>query len=158
MSGRLVAVLGYSAKDDHALHPICALRLARATRETRDGDVVLLTGARRRGSVSEAELMARAWTGGGARLVLDRRARTTFENARAIARTARALGADEVVLVTSRWHRRRATTLVRAALRGSGVTVTTAPTAEHGSLRARARELVCWTFVPFLAAQAVRSR
>jgi uncharacterized SAM-binding protein YcdF (DUF218 family) len=158
VSGRLVAVLGYSGKDDHALHPICAKRLARATREARDGDIVLLSGGRRRDSISEAELMARAWSGRDAWLVLDRRARTTFDNACSIATAARALGVDEVVLVTSGWHRRRAAALVRAALRPSGTKLTTAPTDERGSLRAHVRELVCWVLVPVLAAHAARSR
>ena len=50
------------------------------------------------------------------RLVADGDARTTVGNARAVAAAARHIGADEVVIVTSSWHARRARLLVRAAL------------------------------------------
>ena len=50
------------------------------------------------------------------RLVADGDARTTAGNARAVAAAARHIGADEVVIVTSSWHARRARLLVQAAL------------------------------------------
>jgi len=159
VSGRLVAVFGYSDRSTDALHPVCAARLARAEDEATDEDVVLLSGwARRRKPASEADLMRRAWNGRAASVLLDRRARTTFGNARGAAAAARRHGAHEVVLVTSGWHRRRAEVLLRAALRPVSATVTAAPTDERGSRRARARELACWTLVPLLAAVASRSR
>ena len=67
--------------------------------------------------------MRAAWAGPDVPLVVDPTARHTSGNADGIAAVARRLHADEVVVVTSRWHRRRALALVRAALRGAGVRV-----------------------------------
>jgi uncharacterized SAM-binding protein YcdF (DUF218 family) len=159
MSGRLVAVFGYSDASTDAIHPICAARLARAELEVKPEDAVLLSGwARWRKPASEADLMAEAWNGRTSRVLLDRRARTTFGNARGLAATVRSLKVSEVVLVTSGWHRRRAWALSRAALRGSGASVTLAATSERGTARARAREVLCWTLVPLLAAYAAFTR
>jgi DUF218 domain len=154
---RLVAVLGYSnGRVEDGLHPVCAARLARAVEEARPGDTILLSGWRRwRRPVSEADLMAGAWTGRTEHLLLDRTSRTTYGNALAVAAAARALSASEVVLVTSGWHRRRAAALVRAAY---GRRVSLAATTEHGTLAARTRELACWTLVPFQRALAGRRR
>ena len=106
---KLVAVLGYSSWRGDALHPIGAARIEAAERVAEGADAVLLSGwARRRHRPSEAELMRRAWHGPDAR--------TTAGNARAVAAAAKALEADEVVLVTSSWHARRARLLVRALL------------------------------------------
>ena len=147
--GRLVAVLGYSSRHGRELHPVCAARLAHAAGEARPTDAVLLSGwSRRRARASEAELMARAWRGSAASLHLDSAASTTYGNAVAVARSARSLGPEEIVLVTSGWHGRRAATLVRAALRDSTPTVIVAATDERGSLARRCRELLCWTVVP----------
>ena len=66
--------------------------------------------------------MAACWSAPARAQLVDREARTTLGNAVAVARAARQLGADEVVVVTSRWHARRAAVLVRAALTGSGAT------------------------------------
>ena len=60
--------------------------------------------------------MRQAWRGPAVRLVADGDARTTAGNARAVAAAARHIGADEVVIVTSSWHARRARLLVEAAL------------------------------------------
>jgi uncharacterized SAM-binding protein YcdF (DUF218 family) len=148
---RLVVVLGYSARRGAAvdeLHEICAARLRRAEREARPNDVVLLTGRARAGRRSEADLMARSWGVPTAELVLDRRAASTYGNAVAAAALARSLEPEEVVVVTSSWHTRRASALVRAATRGSSTRVS-ASSAESGrSLRASLRELACWTLVP----------
>jgi DUF218 domain len=155
---RLVAVLGYSAGRDRGLHAVCAARVARAAAEATEQDAVLLTGwSRRRRSESEAELMARAWTGSGD-LHLDPGARSTYGNARAVALAARRLGITEIVVVTSGWHGRRATALVRAAVRDLGSEVRVALTSERGRLRDRARELACWPLVPILATRATRTR
>jgi uncharacterized SAM-binding protein YcdF (DUF218 family) len=114
---RLVAVLGYSTGRDDGLHPICAARLVAAEGPAEGADLVLLSGfSRRRHRPSEAELMREAWRGPAVRLVADGDARTTAGNARAVAAAARHIGADEVVIVTSSWHARRARLLVRAAL------------------------------------------
>jgi DUF218 domain-containing protein len=114
---RLVAVLGYSTWRGDALHPIGAARLAAAERIAAGADAVLLSGwSRHRHRPSEAELMRRAWRGPEVPLIADGDARTTAGNARSVAAAARKLGADEVVLVTSSWHARRARLLVGAAL------------------------------------------
>lgn len=156
---RLVAVLGFSDGSCADLHPLCAARLARAAEEATPDDVILFSGwARSPSQSTEADLMAASWTGPGRVHLVDRAARTTLGNARAVARAARMVDADEVVLVTSRWHARRAATLVRAAL-GSGTllrTVTT--TAEPLPPRRRAREAGAWLVTPALALVAARSR
>jgi uncharacterized SAM-binding protein YcdF (DUF218 family) len=156
---RLVAVLGYSTGSGRELHPVCAARLSRAAEEATPDDAVLLSGwARGRRTAAEAELMARAWNGRTRRLLLDRGARSTYGNARAIARAAREIGATEVVVVTSGWHGRRAARLVRAALHERESRVTLVATDERGSLGHRARELLCWTLVPAQATLAARRR
>jgi uncharacterized SAM-binding protein YcdF (DUF218 family) len=156
---RLVAVFGYSGGRATGLHPVCLERLALAAAEAGPEDAVLLSGWARRGhSVPEAELMARAWRGAAGTVVLDRRARTTYGNAVGTAATARRLRAREVVLVTSGWHGRRASALVRAALRDTGLVVRVAPTRERGTRVARLREVLCWPLVPVLAVAAGRKR
>ncbi len=158
---RLVAVLGYSDATTAGLHPVGAARLARAAAEAGTDDVVLFSGwARRTSSAPEADLMARMWTTPARARLVDRRARTTFGNAMSVARAARRLEADEVVLVTSRWHARRAAALVRAALRGSGsgATLRVVATDERVTPRRGAREVASWTIVPVLALVAARSR
>ena len=156
---RLVAVLGYSTGSGDELHPVCAARLARAAEEAAPEDAVLLSGwARRRRTVAEAELMARAWNGRTSRLLLDQGARSTYGNARAIARAASEVGVSEIVVVTSGWHGRRAARLVRAALPEPAPRVSLVATDERGSLAHRARELACWTLVPIQATLAARRR
>ena len=124
-TGRVIAVLGYSPRRSDHLHPICSARVERACEVARDGDVVVLSGwSRHPGVDPEGELMARAWHGPAVELVTETDARHTVANAAIVAREAREAGAAELVLVTSWWHSRRATVLVRAALRGSGVSVT----------------------------------
>ncbi len=156
MSGsRLVAVLGYSNARGEELHDVCANRLRRAELEAQEDDVILLSGwARGRSSASEAELMARSWSGLSSRIVLDRRARSTLANVVGAATAARALSAREVVLVTSSWHGPRAAALLRAALRGSSSSVSLALTDEPAPLRERLREAACWLAVPLQGALA----
>ena len=153
---RLLAVFGYSGRRGAELHPVCAERVASAAAEALPGDTVLFSGRGGRRRAPEAELMARAWSGAASALVLDRDARTTYGNALATAALARRLRVEEVVLVTSRWHAPRATALLRAALRGSGVRVVCRAAPEPGTARARLRELACWTLVPVLRVLAVR--
>jgi uncharacterized SAM-binding protein YcdF (DUF218 family) len=159
MSTRLVAVLGFSDGRTTGLHPVCAARLARAEREVRAEDVVLFTGwARGRSRDSEADLMARSWKSKARARVVDREARSTLGNTVAVARLARRLGADEVVLVTSSWHVRRASALLHAALLGTGTSIRTATCPDPAAPAHRLRELASWALVPLLALVAARTR
>jgi uncharacterized SAM-binding protein YcdF (DUF218 family) len=135
---RLVAVLGYSGRTDVGIHDTCLARVREAEELVQPGDVVLFTGCGR--GQSEAELMAREWRGERSRLLLDHDSRTTRANARAAARYAAASGAEEVVAVTSSWHRRRAEILLRAALRGTGIRGRVVGARGPGSVAAVARE------------------
>jgi uncharacterized SAM-binding protein YcdF (DUF218 family) len=144
---RLIVVLGYSDGRRHELHPICAARLAHAARLTEEGDAVLLSGwSRRPGRLPEAELMRRAWPGPAEVLLSDPDARITAENAANAAAHARELGADEVVVVTSSWHRARARVLFRSLLPGVRLSVVGART--PGSPRLYLRELAVFPLVP----------
>jgi uncharacterized SAM-binding protein YcdF (DUF218 family) len=156
---RLVAVLGYSDRSTHELHPVCAARLARARDEVGPEDVVLFSGwARGTSAATEADLMATSWARPARMRLVDRGARTTLGNALGVARASRRVGADEVLLVTSRWHARRASLLVRAALAGSGTGVRVAAAPDALPPRAGAREVGAWLLVPLLALVAARSR
>ena len=147
---RLVAVLGYSGRRHHGLHDVCVERLRHAEELAADGDTVLLSGwAPHRSGTGEAELMRDAWSGPEVALVSDSTARNTRENAAEVAETARRLGADEVVVVTSRWHAPRARTLVRAALREPGVTVQSSSPPGSKPVTLLARELVCLAALPY---------
>ena len=145
---RLIAVLGHS-DGGASLHPTCAARLRKAQAEARAGDVVLLSGwARRRNGRSEAELMAEAWSGPEVELIIGPDARTTYGNALAALDVALARTADEVVVVTSAWHTRRAAALFRSAFAGTGIDVALAPADGEAGRRARLRELACWLLAP----------
>ena len=135
---RLVAVLGYSGRHGADLHEICAARVEHAKTIVRDGDKVLLTG--------EADLMRGAW--GDAEALLDPHARNTRENALAVAAAARAVDADEVVVVTSKWHARRARSLVRTALRGGKPGVSSSSPRGGPPLTLAVRELACLGVLP----------
>jgi uncharacterized SAM-binding protein YcdF (DUF218 family) len=144
---RLVAVLGYSGFRGRDLHAICLTRLRHAEALARDDDTVLLSG--------EAELMREASS--RSELVLDTSARSTRENARAVAAAARELGVHEVVVVTSSWHARRARTLVRAAV-GRDVPVTSSSPRDRPPLRLALRELACLAALPLHARGLARAR
>lgn len=149
---RLVVVLGYSAGRGGGLHEICAARVRLAERQVEPGDVVLLSGwARGASAASEAELMAESWRPPCWRIVLDRSARSTRGNVAGAASLARELEAGRVLLVTSPWHARRASALLRAALVGSRSTVRVATTEDRPSAASRLRELASWALVPFSA-------
>ena len=152
MSGRrrrVVVVLGYSDGGRGVLHPVCAARLARAAEISTDEDVVVLSGwARVAGTPSEAELMARAWSGRAAALVVDPVARTTVGNAANALDDVRRVDAREVVVVTSHWHAPRARAAFRRVLRASGARVTSAHPAGPRNLRAALRELLLWALLP----------
>jgi len=156
---RLVAILGYSDGSGTGLHAVCSARLERAAAIARPDDVVLFSGWARRGSSrSEAELMARAWTTPVRQAFVDRGAGSTAGNAVGIARLARYLRVDEVVLVTSRWHGRRAGVLASAALARSRARLEVITVDERPGASTRARELACWSIVPVLALVAARAR
>ena len=155
-AARVVAVLGYSDRGSDDLHRICESRVEHAARAARPDDLVVLSGwARRRGRLPEAELMLRAWPGPADRVVCDVGARTTAENAAHVVAIVRSARAGEVVVVTSRWHARRAAAFFRFLLRGTGVAVTVSVPDEPWSMRSLARELVRWPLMPF---QALRAR
>jgi uncharacterized SAM-binding protein YcdF (DUF218 family) len=149
---RVVAVLGYSRNGDQVLHPICAHRVAHAERIATGAKAVVLSGwARRHAPAGEAELMRAAWGRDDVQVVLDHSAQTTAGNAVAVARLAEDLGADELVVVTSPWHARRARALVRAALRGSGIRVSVSSPGERRAPLLALRELACSLAVPLQA-------
>ncbi len=152
---RLIVVLGYSDGRSDELHPICAARLAYAARLAAESDAVLLSGWSRHPSrLPEAELMRRAWPGADAVLVSDPDARHTAQNAANAAAHARELGAAEVVVVTSSWHRARARVLFRRLLPDVPVTVVGAQT--PGSPRNYLREAAVFPLVPLQARSARR--
>jgi uncharacterized SAM-binding protein YcdF (DUF218 family) len=144
---RLVAVLGYSRRRGHGLHPICAARLA-AAEGVADGAVaVLLSGwSRVPHRPSEAALMEAAWSGPDVPLLADGDARTTAGNARAVAAAVRDVDATSVTLVTSSWHVARARALVQAALPGVPVEIVSPPPTRP--LHLVARELACRAALP----------
>jgi uncharacterized SAM-binding protein YcdF (DUF218 family) len=146
---RVIAVLGYSEGKADELHPVCAARLEHAARISTTNDIVVLTGWSRGGSDhTEAALMARAWSGPAAEVVVDENARSTVENAAHAVAIARRVGASEVVVVTSAWHSPRAGAAFRWLLRNSGVRVRRSFPAGRPSLRLRARELALWALLP----------
>jgi hypothetical protein len=106
----------------------------------------------------EAALMSAAWSGPDVALVCDAEARSTADNARNIARAALALGAEELVVVTSRWHGLRTSLLLKAALRGTGIRFTLAlPDGPRPSLLL-ARELACLALLPVQLRRALVRR
>jgi uncharacterized SAM-binding protein YcdF (DUF218 family) len=138
----VVAVVGYSRRRDSELNPLCAQRLARAQSLADGAHAVIFSGRR------EAEPMRAAWSGPDVLLVCDGDARTTVGNAVNVAARARELGAKELVVVTSRWHRARVSMLMRAALRGSGIQLSVETTNGGGHPLLLARELVCLALLP----------
>jgi uncharacterized SAM-binding protein YcdF (DUF218 family) len=140
---RLVAVLGYSAGREGGLHAVCARRLAHAESLVDGASAVVLSG--------EAELMRAAWKGPAVELVCDPGARNTAGNAVGIAAVAKAVGASQVVVVTSRWHAPRAALLLRAALRGTGIEVTTSASPDPPRVRVLLREAACLVAAPYQA-------
>jgi uncharacterized SAM-binding protein YcdF (DUF218 family) len=133
---RLVAVLGYSHPRWHEIHDICAERVHHA--ETLQADAVLLSG--------EVDHMRPVWNGRTVQLLLDPDARSTRENALGVADAAHQVGADEVVVVTSKWHAFRARTLVRTVLPGVAVTSSSPPGRPPVALLGR--EAVCLAALP----------
>lgn len=128
---------------------MCAVRLRHAESVARGASAVVLSGwARRRNGRAEAELMRSAWSGPDVPLVCDPTARTTVGNATGLAAALVELEAERVVVVTSWWHAPRARVLVRAALRGSGITVQASSAPGRPPLRLLVRELACLAALP----------
>lgn len=147
---RILAVLGYSRRADEELHAICAARLARAHELAADVETVILSG------FPEAELMADAWAGPEVELIPEAESRSTAQNAANVARKARELGASELVVVTSSWHRLRVEALMRAALRGSGIRLYVEGADAPRPLALLAREAACVVLLPFQLPRASR--
>jgi uncharacterized SAM-binding protein YcdF (DUF218 family) len=145
--GRVVAVVGYSRRRGAELHPLCAGRLRHAVQLAAGANAVILSGR------AEAELMRAAWSEPELPLLCDHQARTTAGNAANIAALARELGAKELVVVTSRWHRTRVRLLMRAALRGSGIELSVEGTNGRWPPLLVARELACFALLPVQLAQ-----
>jgi DUF218 domain-containing protein len=141
-SERVVAVLGYSRRRGAGLHPICARRLAHAQQLAGGIRAVILSG------LPEAELMRASWVGPDVELICDPEARSTADNVRNVASAVHALGARELTVVTSRWHRARVRLLLWAALRGEPVRVSVEGADEPGHLLVRLRELACLAVLP----------
>jgi uncharacterized SAM-binding protein YcdF (DUF218 family) len=155
---QIVVVLGYSDGRREGLHPICAARLERAAEVANEVSAVVLSGwARRRGGASEAELMRAAWANPSQTVLCDPHARLTVEAAANLTHLASELGADEVVVVTSWWHRPRAALFLHRLLRGRRIRVATVGAPGPWSLRLIARELCCFALVP-VQLRRVRSR
>jgi uncharacterized SAM-binding protein YcdF (DUF218 family) len=153
---RVVAVLGYSRRGDSVIHDICLQRLRRAEDISQPSDAVVLSGRGRARGGSEAALMAAAWRGDNSAVVPETESRSTVGNARAIARYAREVGAEEVVVITSSWHRPRAALLFRAALRGSGARLRVLAPERTWPPGPIVRELACFVVLPFQLARVLR--
>ena len=155
--GRVVAVLGYSSRRADGLHPVCAERLVHARDLAHGALALVLSGyARRPHSPSEAELMRDAWADLDVDLVCDPDARSTAENVANVVATARRLGADELVVVTSRWHRPRARVFLWAATRGTGLRLSVEAPRGRLPLSLVARELGCVALLPLELLRARR--
>lgn len=147
---RLVLVLGYSPRRPAGLHPTCAARVAHAVGIAADGDVVVLSG-----TDSELELMGGAW-GDPPKTLRGDPAMRTSDSAVAAGRLVEELGADEVVLVTSWWHRPRAERMLRRVLRARGISVVGSGAPGSPSARDVLREAACFPLIPLHLAQARR--
>ncbi len=152
---RVVAVLGYSRRGDSVIHDICLQRLRRAEEISQPTDAVVLSGRGRARGGSEAALMAEAWRGDTLAVVPETESRSTVGNARAIARYVEDVGADEVVVITSSWHRPRAALLFRAALRGSDARLHVLATKRSWPLGPVLREAACFVVLPVQLARVL---
>jgi uncharacterized SAM-binding protein YcdF (DUF218 family) len=99
--------------------------------------------------------MRRVWEGPQERVICDTQSRITAENAARVAELVRELGAREVVVVTSWWHRLRAALLFGLLLRETGARVRVIAAGRPWSVWVLLRELACFALVP---AQVRRAR
>lgn len=146
---RVVAVVGYSRRPGRDLHSVCAERLRHAERLAAGARAVILSGC------SEAELMRAGWRGPAVPLLCDTDARTTAGNAVNVAVRAVELRADELVVVTSHWHRARVRALMRTALRGTGIKLMVEGAVGRTPSLAFARELACLALLPVQVARVL---
>ena len=153
---RVVAVLGYSRRGDTVIHDICLQRLRRAESISLPTDAVVLSGRGRARGGREGALMAAAWRGSAVTVVPETESRSTVGNARAIARYANDVGADEVVVITSSWHRPRAALLFRSALRGRDTRVRVLAPERTWPVGPVAREVACLVALPVQLARTLR--
>jgi DUF218 domain len=100
--------------------------------------------------------MRDAWRGPSVPIVCDPDARSTAGNAANVAALAEALGAEELLVVTSSWHRRRARALLTAALRGRGIRLTVEGSPGRRRPLTLARELGCLALLPLQVPRARR--
>ena len=157
-AARVIVVLGYSDGGRDEIHPICAARVARAAELSTAADILVLSGwARVPGTTSEAQLMAAAWHGRAAEVIVDPDARTTVGNAYNALDDIRRVGGREVVVVTSRWHAARARAAFRLLLWRKPVRVSAAFPSEPRKLAAILRELPLWALLPAQLWHARRS-
>jgi uncharacterized SAM-binding protein YcdF (DUF218 family) len=126
--------------------------VAHAAALTRPDDVVVLSG-----TDGEVGLMAAAW-GLDAHLVRRDRASRTADSAVAAGRMAEELEVDEIVVVTSWWHRPRAQLLMRAALGRRAIRAHGAGARGPWSVWQLVREALCFPLVPVHLALARRGR
>lgn len=99
--------------------------------------------------------MHRAWDGRAARVLLDDGAAHTAQNAAHVTHLAREMGAREILVVTSRWHARRAGVAFRVLLRGSPIEVAVVAADGRHSLGGRVREAAVW---PVFGLQLTRAQ
>jgi len=92
-----------------------------------------------------------------ATVVADGDARTTAGNAQAVAAAAREAGATDVVVVTSWWHRPRASALLRAAL-GKDVRLQVVAARRPSPPHVLLRELACMVALPLQLLSNRRAR
>ena len=151
--GRVLAVLGYSGGRGARLHPVCAERLAHAERLAPGARAIILSGGARRSGSPEAELMRAAWAGPAVRLICDPEARSTADNAVNIAAAVRALGAEELVVVTSRGIDLARTSSCGPRREGAAYGSPSSRRADHARLSSLAREVVCLALLPFQLAR-----
>jgi uncharacterized SAM-binding protein YcdF (DUF218 family) len=102
--------------------------------------------------------MRAAWRGPTVALHSDPAARTTVANAAAVAEHAVAVGATEIVVVTSSWHAPRAAVLVRAALSSGPARVRTVSARHRPSPAQVLREAACWVALPLQLLAVRRAR
>jgi uncharacterized SAM-binding protein YcdF (DUF218 family) len=115
----------------------------------------VLSGRGRARGGSEAALMAAAWRGETIDLVPETESQSTVGNAQAVARYVAEVGADEVVVITSSWHRPRAALLFRAALRGSGARLRVLASERTWPLGPVLREVACLIVLPVQLVRAL---
>jgi uncharacterized SAM-binding protein YcdF (DUF218 family) len=128
MSFDAIVVLGCRVHGPDTLSGAADRRVTRAARAYREGlsPRVLASGGKRWGATLEASAMAARLTALGVpkeHILCEERSQTTVQNARFVARLARAQNLHSLCLVTCDWHMQRAV----AAFRREGFVVHPVP-------------------------------